>query len=83
MTFAVVYVEWIDSESDNEWTPLAEVTGTALTLTHSVGLLVHDSADLIVLALSYDSGTESINGFMTIPRSAVRKMRTLCRLAMS
>jgi len=82
VTYPVVHLIWLDSEACAEWTELNSVSNT-LNITHSVGLLVKQSEDFILLALSYDPETESINGFKKIPRAAIKDVRTLCSLKMS
>jgi len=78
----VIHVMWRDSESSNEWTPLNEVT-PELDLTHTVGFLVKEEESFLLLALSYDPGTESINGYKKIPRSAIEKTRKICSIKMT
>ena len=75
----VVHIIWLDSEAKNDWTPIDEV-GDELDQTHSVGLLVKEAESFLLLALSFDPDTESINCFKKIPRSAILKVRKLCRL---
>lgn len=75
----VVHLIWRDSESSNEWTPVEDI-GEELELTHSVGLLIKETETYLLLALSFDPETESINNHKKIPRVAIEKMRTLCSL---
>lgn len=75
----VLHVTWLDSESECEWTPI-EVLPDSLDLTHSVGLLIKETEDFLLLALSFDPGTDSINNFKKIPKPAIKERRTLCHL---
>lgn len=75
----VVHITWLDSEADNSWTSLDAVEGV-LELTHTVGLLVRETKSSLVVAHSHDPATDSVNGLITIPRPAVEKVRTLCRI---
>lgn len=75
----VLHLIWLDSESECEWTPIEALSET-LDLTHSVGLLIKETEDFVLLALSFDPGTESVNNFKKIPRSAIKERRTLCHL---
>lgn len=77
----LVHIEWIDSTSATGWTPLSEIE-EELDVTHSVGFLMNEGSHFIVLAHSFDPSTESANGLMTIPRQAIEKMRTICRIKM-
>lgn len=76
MKLPVVHVQWRDSEASNSWTPINEIED-GIETTHSVGLLIRKTKTHILLALSYDPSTESINSHKKIPRCAILKMRIL------
>lgn len=82
MTFKLVHVKWFDSQTHNGWCEFAEIE-ESLEETHTVGLLAHELEAFIVIAHSYDPTTEEFNGAMTIPRSAINSMRTMCRVKLS
>lgn len=77
----VVHLIWEDSESVAEWTPREDL-GERLELTHSVGFLLKETADFLLLALSFDPETDSVNNFKKIPRAAIKKRRTICRISL-
>lgn len=79
MTLPVVHVTWRDSEAENSWTPISEVS-EELDLTHTVGFLIKETESHLLIALSYDSATQSINCFKRLPRACIEEMRILCRL---
>lgn len=76
MTMRVLHVTWLDSEAANEWTRLEDLDDV-LEVTHSVGLVVKESETFILMALSYDPETSSINSFKKIPRLAIISERSL------
>jgi len=77
----IVHVTWVDSAGGGEWSDHdAVVSEETITLTHSIGIPVKENKNLILLAQSFDPGTDSLHNYITIPRVAVNKVRTLCRL---
>jgi hypothetical protein len=80
MKLSVVHIVWLDSEASNEWTPVGDVTGV-LDTTHSVGLLIREDESFLLVALSYDPSTESINGYKKIPRTAIESVKVLTKLS--
>ena len=75
----VVHITWIDSQTDSGWTPIKEVA-EELELTHTIGFFVSESDAFYIVAHSFDPQTESVNGLMTIPKSAVETIKTLKRV---
>jgi hypothetical protein len=75
----VYHIEWLDSETLEGWTALSDVEAE-LSVTHTIGFLIHESNEFLLVAHSYDPGTESTNGLITIPKAAIKKSRTLCRV---
>jgi hypothetical protein len=72
----VELVTWIDSMSSSDWTPVEDVS-EKLRTTQSVGFLIEETEEYIVLALSIDEQTRSINCWQYIPRVAIKKRYTL------
>jgi hypothetical protein len=73
MTLWIISVVWLDSEADANWTPLESVTDE-LDITHSAGFLIKETETFILLALSFDETTQSINTFKKIPLAAIQKI---------
>lgn len=78
----IVEVEWIDSTMMNKggWLhPEEDELPEAEDLIYrSVGFVLREDADVLVLALSVDStGEDQANGVLAIPKVAVRDRRTL------
>ncbi len=79
LTHQLVHIQWFDSETLEGWTKLSEIE-REMPATHTVGLLVDQTEAFYLVAHSVDPATESVNGVITIPRSAVHELRTLCRI---
>lgn len=76
-----VHVVWIDSATEAAWTRLEDLDKN-LDVTHSVGFLIEKNEKFILLALSFDIESQSVNNYMYVPRVAVLKMETLCQITM-
>lgn len=72
ITSKVMYIEWMDSETANEWTPLESIK-IDITRIHSVGILVKEDSKNIVLSHSYDPANESYGGYIQIPKCSILK----------
>lgn len=69
-----VVIEWIDSSSAHGWDKIKDheiETGLCV----SIGFFIKENKDFILIAHSYDSDNESINGTIQIPKVAIRKKR--------
>lgn len=78
-----VQVEWIDSISDGSWVTREEAVtraqkGDILACT-SVGLLLADTDDYVLLATSHMRDGDLVQGLLQIPRVAVRGVKELRR----
>lgn len=72
----LVYVEWFDAESTDEWTFKAEVDHK-IAVVKSIGWLIHDSKKSITLAQNYDSSNDAYSMLMKIPRGMIKKMKAV------
>ncbi len=77
MKLKVVHVVWLDSQAENEWTPVDDI-GDTLETTHSVGIMIKENPTFVLVALSYDPETKSINSYKKIPVAAIIKMTQIC-----
>lgn len=75
----MVLVHWIDSVSwgDTDWREMEKIKELKPTEIDSVGFLVADEKDWIVLAAHVDSENEHGGGEICIPRFAIQGMRRL------
>lgn len=83
MNFRAVFIRWLDSEGVNEWTPIEDISDH-LDVTYSIGFLVKEAEDHILIALSWDPETKSIHNYKKIPRAAILgKIKTVWTSKMS
>lgn len=73
MKLQVVHVEWVDSEAVGEWTELTEASHD-LGLIHTVGMLIHQDSDSLLVASTYDGVREAVNASIWIPRGCIRRL---------
>lgn len=72
-----VYLEWVDSAGFPEWQTQAEVDALVPYACRTVGLLIKEDVDCLVVAVAEtmdmgEAGFQKVyNGIMSIPRSAV------------
>lgn len=72
----LIYIKWVDIEVDSGWDTMEDAL-LPLEEIHSVGYLVAQDLDTYVLAADYDPELETFNRTMKIPRSNVRRLRTV------
>lgn len=70
----VIYVEWYDASSTDEWTPLSEVDGTP-KLCQSIGWLVKKTSTDISIANSREG--DEFSCIIHIPRVCIRYVRPI------
>lgn len=75
----ILHVTWVDSDSINEWSELAEIDHELKEI-HTVGMLMHSTPEALYLALSYDPETDSVNAAMHIPKGCIKKIEALWTL---
>ena len=72
----IVEVEWIDAQSSLETHLIEELNNYEPYTTFSVGYLVVEKEDFIVLAFT-DFGEGMIKHFQCIPRSIIKKIEVI------
>lgn len=75
----LVQVDWHDAEATGEWTAIKDVEQT-VSLVHSVGYVLFDKVDLLVLAGDVGDKYEpeqTVNRCITIPRGMIYKVRRI------
>lgn len=76
------YVEWLDSSSTSSWTPLSELKDTTVARCISVGFVVAESEEAVVLMQSFEPARDDDHRdfgdhTITIPKFAITKQTTL------
>lgn len=74
--YKLVRVLWNDAESHDTWVQLGDVLKDKTMEVSSVGWLVHDNPDRVVIVASMDlsSGSEQVSGHLQIPRQMVKEI---------
>lgn len=74
--YKLVLVIWDDADSHDTWVELKEVTTDNSMEVASVGWLVADKQDRLVLIASMDLSNEKdmVSGHVTIPKAQVKKV---------
>lgn len=80
-TFKIVEILWEDSEQAAAWEKLEDVLNDQGSLAcKSVGYLIADKDDRVILASSMSSDDEyeeSVSHYITIPKSSILQMKDL------
>lgn len=70
LKYPLVYVEWSDPTSMDDWTPAKEVRHEANTI-KTCGFLVHNKESCLVVALNLDEDEDSVSCCMIIPKCII------------
>ena len=73
----IVHVRWRDSQFHFDQQKRESAANSAVAVFESVGHLVHEDEDRVVIAGDYDPGGEDVRQVLAIPRENVLKVRTL------
>lgn len=73
--FPLVMVTWVDAATDNGWTDTDEAHDFVPPVCQTIGYLVADKPDHVVLAQTH--GGNEMGNRWTIPRGMVSSVRTL------
>jgi hypothetical protein len=68
--YPLVLVDWTDAESEDSWSDLSTFDGV-LPVVRTVGFLLIDSQDSIVVAQNFDPKNTQVSMVMTIPKGMI------------
>lgn len=71
-----VFVTWLDPLSEDGWVHRDEVN-IKPSVIHTVGILVTNTDDMIVVSLNHDTDQDNLSCFMAIPKCIIQNMRVL------
>lgn len=74
----VIHVQWIDSETDDGWEGLPD--DQYLRPVHTIGILLKEAKDHILISNSFDPDSHFSNGRIVIPLCAIKNVRTICHI---
>lgn len=66
--FPAVYVQWYDATSVDSWESLSDALAQKTHLIHTVGWLISDAPERLLIALNVDFINESTSQYIAIPR---------------
>ena len=77
--YKLILCVWSDAESHDTWMELKDVTGDTSLEVASIGWLVADKPDRLVLVASMDLSNEKdmVSGHVTIPKAMIKEVREL------
>jgi hypothetical protein len=75
--YPLVYVEWEDAEHEGGWSDLAEEVLHRLGTIASIGWLIHEDKQRIVVASSVARGSLQIGNKQYIPTDQIRKIKKM------
>lgn len=72
-------IRWIDPHSEDEWQPADDLRHSFdLVNIVTVGRLIHETDERLVVALNYDPNADSVSCSMIIPKSAIVDRQDFC-----
>ena len=76
----VVYIEWLDAETNMGWMPKIEESKRPLTKCKSVGFLIGDYEDRVIVAASYDPDNDNVNSVTVIPKVGITLQKEIVEI---
>lgn len=78
----LLLIEWLDSEqSDQTWHTLSSAKNITISITKTVGFLVEETEEHIVVSQCWDDMTEGyeagVAGLFTIPQGSIKSINKL------
>ena len=74
----MVLVDWLDAYTqDSGWKPLKKLRKQEPVLVRTLGWLVKDTPEFIIVAASHVPADDDCDGDCTIPRGMIRSIETL------
>ncbi len=73
--FPLVYVEWEDAEHEGAWSDIGDESNHKLGTILSIGWLVHENKQRVVLASSLATMTTQIGNKQYIPVAQITKIK--------
>jgi hypothetical protein len=77
LAYKLVLIEWIDAEHEAEWSPIADEIKHELYHQFSVGWLIHENKDRLVLASCICPGNNEISNKEYLPIGMIVQRKIL------
>jgi hypothetical protein len=72
----IIYIEWNDAQSQDSWIDTLEVR-PELAIIKSVGILIHETEDILTIALNNDTTNDKYSCIMHIPKGWVKAKKII------
>lgn len=71
----IVVVDWMDADTATDgWKSRDKVAAEGVKTVHTVGFLVSDTKDRVIVVGDYDPTDDNANGGSIIPRGMIKRM---------
>ena len=70
-------IQWGDAESIDQWESIKELKAECLPTIYSVGWILRETKDVVVMCCNFDKQNEKASCIMLIPKSMIIKRRKL------
>lgn len=77
MNLCLIHIQWIDSCSEIGWEEYSE---PAEQITHTMGILINETNNYVIIAHSFDPSTNEWNGRICIPNCAIKDLKVICQI---
>jgi hypothetical protein len=77
MKYPIVYIQWRDATSVDAWELVSEAIAFRAHLIHSVGWLIAEDKEQIMIALNFDPDSGDASQYLIIPRNWCEVLKTL------
>lgn len=73
----IVEVYWQDAQSQDGWVSIEEAVNDSLPMIRTVGYLLKETKELIVVTMQLDTKNDKTSMVMTIPRAWIKRIKRL------
>ena len=70
-------IQWGDAESIDQWESIKELKAEVLPTIYSVGWVLRESKDVVVMCCNFDKSNEKASCIMLIPKRMIVKRRKI------
>jgi len=77
MSRKMLYIEWVDSLGQSHWQFKSDIEERSVTKVITVGIVVHEDKEQLVIAHSQSLDTDEWNSAIHIPKCCITKKRIL------
>lgn len=69
-----VFVQWLDATSMDEWQDFGEAQNLQLSEINTLGFMINEDAERVVVALSVDSRLDQCSQVLSIPKAWIQRV---------